>query len=51
MGTSPGENSSNTDDSTSSERTDVSREVTRPIPFAADQRTTVSYMIQKNSKF
>lgn len=42
--TSTGENRSNTDDKTSSESTDVKREVTRPMPFAADQRTTVSYI-------
>lgn len=42
MHTSPGENSSETDDKTSSAREDVKREVMRPIPFAADQRTTVS---------
>lgn len=41
--TSPGENSSKTDDKTSSESADVRREVTRPKPFAADHRTTVSW--------
>lgn len=41
--TSPGENSSRTEDKTSSEREDVKCEVMRPMPFAADQRTTVSY--------
>jgi len=41
--TSPGENSSKTEDKTSSEREDVKCEVMRPIPFAADQRTTVFY--------
>lgn len=40
--TSRGENNSNTDERTSSERDNVRREVTRPIPLAADQRTTVS---------
>lgn len=41
--TSPGENSSKTEDKISSEREDVKCEVMRPIPLAADQRTTVSY--------
>lgn len=41
--TSPGENSAKTEDKTSSEREDVKSEVMRPIPFPADQRTTVSY--------
>lgn len=41
--TSPGENSSNMDDKTSSESVDVRREVTRPKPLAADHRTTVSW--------
>lgn len=41
--TSPGENSSNMDDKTSSESVEVRREVTRPNPFAADHRTTVSW--------
>lgn len=40
--TSPGENNSSTEDSTSSARADVKRAVIRPIPFAADHRTTVS---------
>lgn len=40
--TSPGENSSSTDDRTSSARLYVKRAAIRPMPFAADQRTTVS---------
>lgn len=40
--TSHGEKSSNIDDNTSSQRADVRRDAMRPIPFAADHRTTVS---------
>uniref|UniRef100_A0A2P2K0P0 Tubulin-folding cofactor D n=1 Tax=Rhizophora mucronata TaxID=61149 RepID=A0A2P2K0P0_RHIMU len=47
---SPGENSSRTDDNTSSDRENVKREVMRPIPFAADQRTTVSVSLNPESK-
>lgn len=41
--TSPGVNNSNIEDNTSSNRADVKRAVIRPMPLAADQRTTVSY--------
>uniref|UniRef100_A0A7C9AVF7 Uncharacterized protein n=1 Tax=Opuntia streptacantha TaxID=393608 RepID=A0A7C9AVF7_OPUST len=44
------ENNSNTDDRTSSARENVRREVTRPIPLAADQRTTVSVSFKPVSR-